>query len=187
MDKLIIYATHGSSSSFDIRKIIDNLRSLQFIGESYDQQNEFCYLIGERFLDYISFVGCSPKINTEPSYSGDRNFYHVCLNDFHHHLEFIAGSVTKSPACPNCRATEEQWKDLVSEWKADKQHYQWHCPNCHKYIPVPEMNWKKSAVFSKFSIAVHNIFPNEAVPNEELLKDLHHGTGAIWKYVYLQI
>ena len=141
------------------------------------------YRAGERFLDHITFLGCSPVIALEaPGAAGE-----MCLVEVPVPLaepKFLAGVNAKLPRCPACRYRIERWETIVEAWEADSGSHRWHCPVCGRHHAVPELDWRQSAGFARFFIRISGIFEGEAVPGEALLRSLGDAAGADFTYFY---
>jgi hypothetical protein len=159
------------------------LLELEFIAEALDgEQTEDprSFLIGDRFLQLISFMGCSPHIEIAPREPADRAFTHVRLLA-HAQPHLYWGKQSRPPACPACRQRQQDWLEQLLR-PTDRLH----CQNCREDFPLPRWQWRKSGAISSLLIRVTQVFPNEAVPHDSLLEKLGETTGsAAWNHFYL--
>lgn len=156
------------------------LQSIQLIGEP--DNGEMQFLAGERFLDLIALMGCSPQIRLEPE---DKQPYcHVRLISGSASIEFHSGRHTHAPRCPNCRVAVSNWKSRINHWLDSEAESPWSCEACGHHAEPWNYNWRRSAGFGRCFIEISNIFPKEAKPQQQLLDTLNSHYGARWQYFY---
>jgi hypothetical protein len=75
----------------------------------------------------------------------------------------------------------------MQQWIPDSMHIV--CPKCHQTSLVENLNWRHSAGFGTFFIIIHSIYPNEAVPTDQLLNIFKHESGSFepWDYFYYEL
>jgi hypothetical protein len=165
-------------------EIQEALSSISFIGDALPPTDDrLRFLIGEQFLNYMTFLGCSPAIEIEPHGDGSEDFCHIQISPVFQQLEFYADAAGKGPRCPNCRHEEKDWQNLVKKWQSDNS-LQYQCPGCGQVTDIPELNWHKSAMAAHIFIEIYSVFPNEAVLADKVLSVLSQATGTNWKYFY---
>ncbi len=157
------------------------LQSIQLIGDPLKSEMQF--LAGEKFLDLIAFMGCSPEIKLEPG-DDDRPYCHVRLILGTASIEFHSGSQTHTPRCPHCRSPVNDWKRKISAWLENGAEALWSCEACQHKAEPWQYNWRKSAGFGRCFIEINNIFPKEAKPQQQLLDTLNSHYGVGWHYFY---
>ena len=141
-------------------------------------KGETLYLPGERFLQLITFLGCSPFIRLEPENENDNKFSHLRLSQLHSEPVFRYGRNTTAPKCPRCGHKQNDWLTLIET--SDN-----HCSHCGKPISAADLNWRQSAGWGRLFIEIWGVFPGEAVPSQELIRDLT-ALGCRWDYFYIQ-
>jgi hypothetical protein len=156
------------------------LQSIQFIGEPFNGNMQF--LAGDRFLDLIALMGCSPGIKLEPD--DDRAFCYIRLIPGTESIEFHGGDRTHAPRCPQCRSAVADWESKISCWQENGAGTPWSCETCGHGAAPWDYNWRKSAGFGRCFIKISNIFPKEAIPQQQLLDALHSHYGVSWHYFY---
>lgn len=146
------------------------------------------YLVGERFFEHISFLGCSPALKTAPASAGERGaeaeFCHIgvdCSDD----VKFIGGNNVRPPQCPQCKAVDEDWQSLIPFWRKAPEVFTRQCIGCGATKPLHMYNWRRTAGFAAMSVHIWGVHQSEAVPNDGLLKDLEVLTRCPWEYFYL--
>ncbi len=165
----------------DEQGLAELLRSVQLIGDLYHGDADF--LPGERFLDLVAFLGCAPDIRLEPGDKG-QPFCSVRLNTRNRSIEFHAGEHTFAPRCPHCGAALENWKNSVNSWLQADGDAPMTCPSCDNAAMPWEYNWRKSAGFGRCFIEINNIYPREAIPQQQLLDTLNSHYQVNWHYFY---
>ncbi len=171
----------------DIKSLIARLRSIHFCAGPMQKLNGHHYLLGDRFMQLVSFVGCSPFIRLKPTEDG-QPFCHLVVDGPYPKPIFLQGRNTTSPSCKQCRKRIPDWQPLISQWLMQPETFQAICPYCgHQQNPA-SYNWRQSAGSGRLFLFVENIFPNEAIPSPELLKTLEAGDqdSAAWSYFYIQ-
>ncbi len=166
-----------------LHAVIQTLGEIGLIGAPYrTEENRF--LAGDRFLQLITFLGCSPYLQLEPPPGGGDNFCHVHLSEPSEQPGFLYGSNTRPPRCPNCGQPFTEWKIIVERWWS-RDETSPVCTGCgHAQNPM-DWNWRRKAGFSRLFIGIPEVFPGEAVPVPDLLTTLQ-GDEAEWDYFYVQ-
>jgi hypothetical protein len=159
------------------------LEPVHLVGQQIDDNR---YLVGERFLDLVAFMGCAPDIRLEPGENNEA-FCHIRLVTTSR-IEFYYGTQTAAPRCRTCGAAVNDWKEQIATWNEmntdASQNSSWSCHNCGQTALPWEYNWRRSAGFSHCFIEITNIFPKEAIPQPLLLDSLKKTTGVDWQYFY---
>lgn len=155
------------------------LRGIGLIGDSY-RQREQTYLVGEHFLQLVSFVGCSPFLRLEPAAEDDDCFCHVRFLGPFAQPRLLYGRNTRPPRCPRCGKRIEQWQaDLNSASQ------QITCRHCGEKPALRALDWRRNAGLGRFFVQISEVFPGEAVPLPALM-DALRDTGDRWDYFYIQ-
>jgi hypothetical protein len=182
--RLVIVPRDKDYAPENHQAIVRALAELEFIGGSYPgNQGERRFLIGERFLNYLTFLGCSPAIEIAPPADDGEDFCHVVISPIHEQVQFCADAAGKGPRCPHCRYEERDWQSLARQYQAQAQQ-EYVCPRCQQMTPITELNWHKSAVMARVFISIFSVFPNEAVLADKVLQQLEQATGTGWRYFY---
>lgn len=184
ISRLVIYPDNQDYLPHNRDEIEQALSEIQFTGETLvSHDDKLRFLVGEQFLNFVTFLGCSPAIEIEPPADGNEDFCHVQVSPVFPQLEFYADAAGKGPRCPNCRHEETNWQTLVTNWQVDKT-LQYQCPECQQQTSVLDLNWRKAAYAAHVFIEVYSVFPNEAVLADKVLSTLEQATGVEWKYFY---
>jgi len=190
--RLVIYPLELHYVPDDRRILANALSEIEFIGEQLPVadpaiaptiNNGQRFLIGDQFLNFVTFMGCSPAIEIEPPDNGSEDFCHVVISPAHDKTEFCADAAGKGPRCPHCRHEEQDWQTLAKQYQDDTA-LEYACPQCQQITPLLNLNWRKSAVAARIFISIYSVFPNEAVLADKVLQVLEQATGARWRYFY---
>lgn len=165
--------------------VVACLRETGFVGRPLDVGNLDVFLVGDNFLQLITFMGCSPHIELEPPGDGG-SFCHIRLIGPLPDLQLMRGENTQPPRCVQCRGRLSDWQEQVAGWCAHPERCDVLCPRCgHRQRPV-ELGWRRNAGFGRLFVAVEDIFPGEAVPVPSFLQGLQKTTGVVWNYFYIR-
>jgi hypothetical protein len=150
------------------------LISDEIINTSHDMSR--CFLAGEKFLDLITFMGCSPNINLSPSDVSEK-FSFIGLETTPDAITALTSRHTQAPHCPACNKAEKDWRQKLTSTELQ-------CASCGQSSPPWLYNWRKSAGFGRTFIRITEIYPKEAIPQQALLDHLRDELGAGWQYFY---
>jgi hypothetical protein len=182
--RLVIYPDDVNFIPQNRDSIQRALSAIEFTGSTLPSDDDSMrFLIGEQFLNFVTFLGCSPAIEIEPPEDGSEDFCHIHISPIHQQAEFCADAAGKGPRCPHCRYEEKNWQALAEQWRGNNA-IKFQCPECQQATDVIELNWRKSAVAAHLFIEIYSVFPNEAVLADKVLSVLEQATGVAWKYFY---
>ncbi|MFU8838940.1 MAG: hypothetical protein ACNA75_11630 [Thiohalomonadaceae bacterium] len=185
MNQLILHP-RDMNTAINEASILDTLRDLGLIDQSFDYQGKTHYQPGDAFLERMVFLGCSPVIALgEPGLTGE-DFCHVSLIPSAAEPRFWHGKNIKAPRCPHCRRPQTDWQTLITQWQTRQHDYRHRCVECDKETTIDELKWRQSAGFLRSGIIVWGIYEGEAVPSEGLMDALQACSGEKWTYFYLQ-
>ena len=171
---LVLHATDPDWTPENPEALINFLQESGLAGEVFNK-DESSFLVGEKFLDYISFMGCSPNIKLENE-NGDGKFTFVRITTTES-ITALTGKHSFAPHCPQCKKPEKNWRELLKD-------NQLTCNNCQKTSDAWLYNWRKSAGFARCFIEITDIYPKEAIPQFSLLESLEKEFGASWGYFF---
>ena len=158
--------------------LIQHLYNMELLGQS---RSETRFDVGERFLSYFCFMGCSPNIELEPQ-ENDQPYCYINIPQPSLQVQSIISKNVKLPRCPHCKVEQSQLAEQLAK------HYQSEviCPECSHAFSANKVNWRKTAVFAKTWIEVGNIYEAEAIPDAQFLAQLEEATQIQWKYAYIR-
>ncbi len=192
-NKLILYPSQADGPAIDTDELVQRLDSIGLIGAAFQCQGRTHHLTGERFLQLVTFLGCSPLIELEPpadagareSACAEGRFCHVRLATTRNVIRFRTSAQAPPPRCPHCRQVETRWPDLLQRWEAHTGHTQWTCAECGHQGRLYDLNFRRRGAFARALIEVWGIYPSEAVPAEALLSVLRQFGGCAWSHMYI--
>jgi hypothetical protein len=147
----------------------------------WDRDDAFA--LGERFLQLVTFAGCSVRIELSPN--GEAPFCHIRLTGPFERPKFLIGRNTRPPRCCNCRAPLQNWEKLLADGNAGPA-APIACTACREATPPWNYDWKVKAGFGRLFIQIEEVFPGEAAPTPGLMNLLEGCTGCMWRYFYIQ-
>ncbi|WP_126456231.1 hypothetical protein [Sulfuriflexus mobilis] len=184
-NRLVLYPRE-STTVVSERVLEEALRGIDFIAEPFMIEGEKRYFAGERFIEHVSFLGCSPHINLQPAEAGqeyDTEFCHVSLLVADAPL-FLAGDNLGAPSCPSCRKRQQGGQLTISPWQTVSEGMCWQCEHCGQEHAYTALNWRRTAAVARTSVHIWGVHESEAVPNESLLNCLRALDVGEWEYFY---
>jgi len=172
----LIFFPEDSNTLTETHVLIDTLSSIELIENNPYQKNH--YLAGEKFLNLITFLGCSPNINLVPV----ENESHCYISILPQTEQPICLGYTRTikPKCPNCKKRIADWE--TKNWTEPGNICL--CDKCQVKTPYAQLNWKQECGFARSGFEITHIYPHEAVPSDQLLLALENGTAQKWNYCY---
>lgn len=174
--KLILYPSNAESPAPDAELLIKSLLKLGLIGQPIDSDTNR-FLAGERFLQLISFVGCSPSVCLTTQDNIGKDFCHLSIRGPFNPPQLVFDKSCRPPRCPVCRKSITGWKEFVGSPEIS-------CNQCGETPGPEEITWGRRAGYGRMFIEIHNIFPGEAQPVDRLFKRLQTETGLEWDYFF---
>jgi hypothetical protein len=164
--------------------ILSQLHEIGFIEHALE--NMPGYLLGERFMQLVTFMGCSPYIRLQPDES-DEPFCHLRLDGPYPRPILLHGKNTQPPRCKACRKRLSDWQANFKSWKSSTDNYKARCPYCGYQQDPVTYDFRQSAGCGRLFLFVENIFPQEAIPSPALLEALKRASKSeAWRYFYYQ-
>ena len=77
---LVLHSSDPAYAPASLTELEQALRQAGLIGNLWGEEAQHRYLIGERFLQLVSFLGCAPAIELQPPATGVGEFCHVGIN-----------------------------------------------------------------------------------------------------------
>ena len=174
---LFLYPQQHDFSIQDMPHFISALQSTGFILRKIDpQEADLRFFTGDKYLDYIAYMGCAPSIQFEAGENGED----FCLIKIHYYKSaklIYNKTQSRPPQCPGC-------KKPVKNWQQNKTSTTLHCDLCHSKSNIKDLNWRKMAGYAQLFIEITDIFPKEAIPQQLLLDKLSNITNTGWQYFY---
>lgn len=159
----------------DVSLFITQLQNNGLIAQAIIERKDSFYA-GERFLDYIAYMGCSPTIQFEASDTSN-NFCHIKIHQYDTAELIVSTIQTRAPHCPHCSKPVKNWLNTKTAKTIS-------CDLCNKTANIGDFNWRKMAGYARLLIEITDIFPKEAIPQQSLLDKLSGLTQVKWQYFY---
>ena len=159
--------------------VLDTLRDAGLIGPPTARTDTDEFLAGDRFMQRVMFLGCSPQLVLEPSQVGDGQ--QLCSIRLRRYKEvrFLCSTRHLAVRCDGCRAharlSDPELHDAV-----------YRCEKCGRESLYSDLDWRQGAGFGCFFIEINGVYPHEAVPSDALLNGLGVVSNCCWKYFYMQ-
>jgi hypothetical protein len=164
--------------------IIKALQTAGFISGAWGDENRLRFYAGDRFTNFITFMGCSPYIVFEPPLDGSLNFCHVQFSEIYVGGQFRSTSRNVFARCPQCRKRINHWETFVSQWRENPVSTVVRCDKCDAEVSLYDLAWRHTAGFARMFMDVYSIHPQEGVPTDQLLSLLEQASGSKWNYFY---
>lgn len=161
------------SVSIDNKKLGLLLNKLSLTGQAIPGSDRE-YYAGDRFLELVSFMGCSPAIQLEAGES--KSFCFIRLHHYDNATLITSEKQFRAPQCPQCNKPIPGWNNSDTPNAS--------CGNCLTTSSYEQLNWRKMAGYANYFIEITDIFPKEAIPQSSLLETIQQSTGTEWKYFY---
>ena len=177
---LVLHSTDAQFVPASSKQFIDTLKTCGFLGANWTEHR---YLIGDQFLDLVTFLGCSPHIDVAPlDDANDLRFCHIHIPPPETTPTLLASRLAPAPRCPRCRSPlTGHHSDMSLDGMTELL-----CASCGHMDQALNWRWRpKQACVTHFAIHIVNIFDSEAVPAEHLMDTLRAIEDVSWSYCYI--
>ncbi len=164
--------------------LIATLQRIGLVGAPWTDGGAHRFLIGDHFLQLVTFMGCAPAIALEPPAEGAGNFCHVQLRVLDDGPRLYADRRHFNPRCPHCGKRSPQWRAALAQWECAPD-APVPCPLCAAPASAAALDFREGAALACTFIEIHDIHPREALPTEALFRALTEATGTAWQHAYL--
>ncbi|VAX13159.1 hypothetical protein MNBD_GAMMA24-2560 [hydrothermal vent metagenome] len=188
--RLVLHPQNADYTPDSSETIRETLQKTGFIAEpcrlsdgqtaSTDQD----FLVGEQFLQMLTFMGCSPNINLAPQHEGDRDYCHIVLSPVYAQVHFRSHERDVFARCPKCGRRDANWPALIERWQRNSTLKKYVCPHCYESMSLYDLRWRQMAGFGRFFIDVLSIFPQEGIPTSQLMSALENVSAQPWTYFF---
>lgn len=182
---LVFYPRALDYQPKSINQFLARLQSGGFIGSFFQSNGRSGYLIGDDFLKQVTFLGCAPHIEVSPpeQMAAWGNFCYIEIRQFQS-PHYFQGLNHLKCSCPYCQSRVVKALPDMAQWAANSQPVI--CPKCQQASLIENLNWRHGAGFGQFFIVVNSIYPNEAVPTDNLMAILYSACDVSWDYFYFE-
>jgi hypothetical protein len=185
--KLILHPQAALSPPPGQRALVSAVSEIGLVGEMLDSPPERQrFLAGERFLQLVSFLGCSPHIELEPPTTGSDDFCYLEVLGPWAPPRLLRGRNTRPPGCPSCGRRKNGLPAQLRPWAELPEALRWKCGHCGAEHHPAQWNWRQQGGAARIALSINGIFPSEALPSDALLGTLKALNGEPWGYCYIQ-
>lgn len=161
----------------DLSSLVSSLQDIGLISQKINQQHSNRhYYSGERYLEYVAYMGCAPSIQFEAGVN-DEDFCFIKLYQYEKPTLIYSETQSRTPLCPTCGKP-------VKHWQHNRTDTSIRCNLCHTSSGIEKFNWRKMAGYARLFIEITDIYPKEAIPQQLLLNKLTGKLGTGWSYFY---
>jgi hypothetical protein len=186
--KLVLHPLHGKFGLTSWNELIARLQEVAFLDEQLDSpldtKDPNRFLVGERFLQYITFMGCSPSLELSPPAGGSMDYCHIHFSTITPEPRFRNASHNVFARCPHCRKRISNWSQALSIWSKDSSAVNFNCDKCAEQVSLYQLGWRHTAGFARLFIDIYSIYPQEGIPTDQFLSLLETQTGTQWDYFF---
>ncbi len=187
-DPAVMKSSHGKCSLYlqpaqplytatPVSTFISALQQTGLIAKRIESQHDSnAFFSGDKYLDYIAYMGCAPAIQFEASAHND-DFCFIKIHQYPTAELIHSQKQARAPHCPACNKA-------VKNWQHTKTSTSILCQHCNTTSAIETFNWRKMAGYGRLFIEITDIFPKEALPQPLLLYKLAQITGTDWLYFY---
>ncbi len=185
--KLILHPQSAFVPPPGQRGLVSAIAEIGLVGETLDSPPERQgFLVGERFLQMVSFLGCSPHIELAPPAGGGDDFCYLEVLGPWTLPRLFRGRNTRPPGCPGCGRRQDGLHSHVRPWAELPEALRWQCGHCGAEHHPAQWNWRHQGGAARIALSINGIFPSEALPSDALLHQLKALDGNPWGYCYIQ-
>lgn len=162
----------------DLASFINELNAIKLTGQPLENKSagENSFYIGQSYLDYIAYMGCSPAIQFEAR-DNDSRFCYIKIHQYKAARLINNKTQNRAPHCPHCKQAIKNWQQHLTATSI-------RCDLCDTRSALEKFNWRKNGAYAQLFIEVTDIFPKEAIPQKLLLDKLASASGTDWQYFY---
>jgi hypothetical protein len=179
----LVFVPAQQDAALDTALLVSALDELGVTGKQIADQWPLRFYIGDKFLLHLNFMGCAPALEFTPRDASRPDwsaFTFLSLYDPLPKSRCLIDPMMAKPACPQCgkrHALTDHSRLFVDMTSS--------CPHCHAIAPLDEWDWREFGGCGRQFFSIVNIYPKEALPTEDLLRQLHEVTRLEWRYFYL--
>ena len=168
---------------FSREQLMGILLQIGLLGEPVNTDQNQRFFVGPNFLQHISFTGCAPAIEFQPTEPKQENqwlsFTFIQLPGPFEMPQWLADLQMAKPGCPHCSK-----RIIHSEKHLNQSQRSLTCPHCQYQGDVCEFQWREFGGCASSLLSIVNVYPKEAIPTTNLLNQLQTLTKIDWRYFY---
>jgi len=182
--KLVLHPQDANFSLTSWAGLITRMREVEILDKPLTKKQQNRFLVGERFLQYMTFMGCSPSVELTPPADGSLDFSHFHFSEIYPESQFRCASQNVFARCPHCRKRINSWTQAVSTWSKDPSAVNFNCDKCAEQVSLYQLGWRHTAGFARMFIDIVSIYPQEVIPTDQFFSFLESQTKVQWDYFY---
>ena len=181
--KLLLYPTDITPIPDLEARLRSALSELGLLGAPFELDGRRHFEAGDRFLELVSLVGCSPALElAPPDDPGARaeaarlgRFCHLHLGPLFPIPVWRAGSRAR-PRCPRCRASAPAPQVLNAGGR---------CRACGGQSAPETWRWRHQGARARLFLEIWGIHESEAAPTPGLTQPIESITDTPWSYCFV--
>lgn len=181
--KLLLYPTEIPSVPDLGSRLCATLTELGLFGAPFELDGRRHFEAGERFLELVSLVGCSPSLELAPPADPETRATAARLGRFCHlHLGPLfpmpvwrAGSRAR-PRCPHCGASAPAARVLNAGGR---------CEGCAGESAPETWRWRHQGARARLFLEIWGLHESEAAPTPTLTQALESATDSTWSHCFV--
>jgi len=179
----LVFVPVQQDAALDTAPLVAALDELGVMGKQIDEQWPLRFYIGDKFLLHLNFMGCAPALEFAPPDGSRPDWSAFTFISLHGPLpapRCLIDPLMAKPVCPQCskrHALTDHAQMLIQNRLS--------CPHCQATASLDEWDWREFGGCGRQFFSIVNVYPKEALPTEDLLRQLHEVTQLEWRYFYL--
>ena len=168
--RMVLFPADPLAAPTDAAAFVVALTTRGLLGEPWRDDR---FLVGQRFMQDIVFVGCSPFLRVDPR--DDLRFCHLQL-EISEQPRFLRSADAGPPRCAECGAEVDE-----------RESGNFRCPDCDHELAAWQCRWRPGrAVHARSLLSIWTLQRGDARPTDELLAFLGEQLGGgPWKTAFL--
>jgi len=176
----LVLCPRGDEQSISETVLTTALAELGMLGERISQTWSHRYFIGDRFLQYVSFMGCAPALEFRPTDPGAPDwsgFTFISVTPAFASERCLVDTQMARPRCPHCGKRHVMNNVTPCDSLT--------CPVCGQVSRLNAWDFREFGACARQFISIANVYPKESIPTETLLQHLYEKTQIHWRYFYI--
>lgn len=179
----LVFVPVEQAAALDIASLLAALDELGLTGKRIADQWPLRFYIGDKFLLHLNFMGCAPALEFAPPEASQPDWTAFTFISLHTPLEksrCLIDPMMAKPVCPQCgkRHALSNHAQLFVDMTL-------RCPHCQAVAGLDAWDFREFGGCGRQFFSIVNVYPKEALPTEDLLRQLHEVTQLEWRYFYV--
>lgn len=184
--KLVLHPLQAAAEPRSPAGLVAALGEAGLIGAAFDLDGRRHFRTGPRFLEHLTFLGCSPVVELDPP-ADDRDGHARAGRFCHIELQSVTAAprlrvrAEHPPRCRQCRRPVERTRLHAAAAGGALI-----CAGCGTTSRLEHLNWRQAGGYARVFLDLWGIHPAEAVPGDGLLEALRAFTDGPWGFFYTE-